>query len=129
MTTVPYIPDFCLPEKGIIIEAKGVFRDPHEKAKAVAMKNALPFEIDGVTYYDYIVAVAASYAEVAAFDASGGMVQNIPGLSSRTLPISGLNLVKWLDTHGITAVPVARNAMHWLDRKIARKIRSRGVKS
>jgi hypothetical protein len=125
VTTIPYIPDFFLPEAGIIIEAKGLFNDPHEKAKAVAMANALPFDIDGVMYYDYIVAVAATYKEIAAFDSASGMIQNVAGLSTRSMPLKGLALVKWLDTHGVSAVPVARDSMHWLRRKIARKIKRR----
>lgn len=115
---IPYIPDFWLPKLGIIVEAKGLIKDSHEKSKIVATHRAMPIVVDGVHYHKYIVAVSASYREIDAYDAANGMCSALSGIKTRYMPLSGLGIVKWCNANGVTAVPVADGRMDWLKRRI-----------
>lgn len=121
------IPDFFLPSDGIIVEAKGIVRNRYDELKAEAVKDALPLEVNGVTYRHYIMAVSCSNTQIRQYAAVNGDTAALKlKLPSNTM--AGLDLCHWANLHGILAVPVSRDNLYWLERAI-RKCKNRKVRN
>lgn len=117
--TLNTIPDFFVPSYGIIVEAKGMFRNRYDELKALAVQAALPITLDGVEYHQYILAVSCSNAQLRRYSEVGGDTAALHlKLPSNTM--TGLDLCHWATLHGIISAPVSRENQFHLSKAINR---------